>query len=619
MEIISAREKLKSSNLDHPILNALQATETLYTTLAYQPSGHILIQDDFIGNADEKARVRARSFLNLINELDVQPDLVISPEYSIPWQALSELLLSGSRPDAGKLWILGCESLKLGELANIRDNLRDIAVVLDDDTSPVETTTQRYRNPVVYIFETKSLVDESLKLVLLVQYKTCPSGDKDNTEAKGMLPGKFVYVFGDYPQEVRLITLICSDVFEFKKSQIDAYYDGLLLVHIQLNNNPRHPVYKKYRLELFQAAGKTELICLNWAEHINAVINDKVIPWGNIGGSAWYLQSPEVDLKEVSLKSNHEHGIYYTYNAHIHAHSFIFDYKPRAFLFQSTKVHHHALAKPLSTRTGPKAIKTFIWQDQSAKWVEPKAKHDWPNDGFTDRLSVIKSEGVDLDDLQTVYQACPVSAERVLAISAGGFGIRQDWFAPNKIDSMQLSEQEFVHRMTVLQDTAKDVTSFRSARFSSIRAIAELRSEDYTWPSAVSALNQGFNFNWSSTNPNRNVVAKDGTFATVVHLGMISDLVNIKLYDSQIRKALAGPPPEPERLLSANEYKMFEKSHYDNSSPPRYCILYVDSKGTQNYINTDGVSYIKPAGYSPVDISQPSRMTQNDSLGGKTE
>jgi len=608
LKVISVEKKLGSAGLERPSLNALQADDTLYTVLAHQPLGRIRITTDSIGHANSvEAAQRTRSLFRLAASLDSQPDLLVSPEYSIPWESLIKAIEDGIVPEPGKLWVLGCESLPLEGLTAIRDRLGERAIVLDDDDSPVERTTQRYRNPLAYVFRTKATRDQSDRLVILVQYKTAPSGDPGNTEAAGMLPGKFVYVFGDPPGEVRLITLICSDVFEFEKTLIDKYYEGLLLLHIQLNNNPRHPIYKKYRLELFEAAGKTELLCLNWAKNVVVVnnIHGDEHPWNNICGSAWYLQSPEIDISDEAIQNNHKHGIYYTRHEPIRSHALQFHYCPRIFLFQATKVFHHAIPKPRSTRSGPQALKTYVWAQDLESWVEPRTTNELPDDGFCEHLGRVGGGDVALDDVRDLYLAGPVAVERAMAITAGKFGVRADWHAPPRIDSMQLSEQEVVRRVTVIQDPAPEATQFQDSRFAAMRAVAELRGSNYAWPSQVEALRQGFKFNWSLSYPNRNVVASDGTLATVVHAGLVGDPQVLDLLDQQVRKTLAGPPPEPERVLSQDQGKQFDRQHYATRAE-RFCILYATAIGTKHFLSDRDTSFTRPSGQSEVDIGVPS-------------
>lgn len=615
MHIVSAGEKLKAAGLESPQLNALRADDTLYTLLAHQPLGRIRIAADSICHENAvEAKQHADALLGLAASPGNQPDILVCPEYSVPWAALLEAIEQGRVPEPGKVWVLGCESLLLGGLGAVRERLGDTAVVLDDDISPVARTTQRYRNPLVYVFKTRATADGAERLVLLVQYKTVPSGDPGNTEAEGMLPGVNVYAFGSPPGEVRLITLVCSDVFEFDRALIDQYYDGLLLLHIQLNNSPRHLLYKRYRQDLFAAAGKTELVCLNWADRVTSVdeAGANEHPWNNICGSAWYLLSPETNLSDEGILENHKHGVYYTRHEPIRAHALQFHYRPRVFLFQATKVFHHAIPKPRSTRSGPRAVKTFVWAQDLSQWVEPRTKDESPNDGFREQLAAVSAEGVALDDVHDLYGTGPVAVERTMAISAGKFGVRPDWHTPSRIDSMQLCEQEFVRRVTVTQDPAPEARDFRSARFAAVRAIAELRGSGYAWPAPVEVLRQGFKFDWKLQYPNRNVVAQDGTLATLVHAGLVGDPRELDLVDQQVRKTLAGPPREPERVLSQEQHERFAREHYATNAE-RFCILYATAAGTKHFVSARGTSFTRPAGQPEVDIGTPSftRLTAN--------
>lgn len=608
MEVIPVEDRLAKAGLEPPRLNALQADDTLYTTLAQQPLGRIRITPESIGNADGvEAKVRTMAFLQLATRAESQPDLVVSPEYSVPWETLLEAIEHDVTPDEGKLWVLGCESLPLGGLDAVRQRLGKLVTVLDDDVFPGARTTQQYRNPLVYVFRTTRSSDKSLQLVLLVQYKTEPSGDPHNTEATGMLRGVYVYAFGTLPSEVRLITLICSDVFGFQQDLINKYYRGLLLLHIQLNNSPRHILYKKYRQELFSAAAETELFCLNWAANVISVDRNgsNEFPWNNIAGSAWYLCSPETDLSDDAIMENHKHGIYYTRHEPIRAHALQFHYRPRVFLLQATKVFHHAIPKPRSVRTGPKALNTFIWVRDQGEWCQPRTAEELSDDGFCTHLGRVSAGGIPLDDLRNLYHGGPLLVERVMAITAGQFGIAANWYTPARIDSMRLCEQEVVRRVTVTQDPAPEAVAFRDGRFALTGAIAELRAGGYNWPSSVAALRKGFKFNWLPKSPNRNVVAEDGTLATVVHAGLVVDLNVLDRLDQKVRKALAGPPPESERELSQEQEKQFLDEHYSTRAE-RFCIIYMTGTGPKNYLSGRNVSFTRSSGQSAVDIGVPS-------------
>lgn len=57
-----------------------------------------------------------------------EADLVVTPEYSMPWEVLAEAVRAGNVPSIGKLWVLGCESIKYQELEALK---RDLAAFAD--------------------------------------------------------------------------------------------------------------------------------------------------------------------------------------------------------------------------------------------------------------------------------------------------------------------------------------------------------------------------------------------------------------------------------------------------------------------------------------------------------
>jgi hypothetical protein len=328
-------------------------------------------------------------------------------------------------------------------------------------------------------------------------------------------------------------------------------------------------------------------------------------PWRNICGSAWYLCSPETDLSDGAIVENHRHGLYYTRHEPIRAHALQFHYRPRVFLLQATKVFHHAIPKPRSMRTGPKALKTFIWAQDQNQWAEPRTSDELPDDGFCEQLSRVSVDGITLDDLRDLYRTSPIAVERAMAITAGQFGVLEDWHKPTSIDSMRLCEHEVVRRITVTQDPAPEAVAFRDGRFALTGTVAQLRASNYAWPSSVEALRKGFKFNWSPRFPNRNVVAEDGTQATVVNVGLVVDLQILDRLDQKVRKTLAGLPPEPERELSQEQEKQFLNQHYATRAE-RFCIIYITVTGPKNYLSGRDISFTGPSGHSAVDIGVPS-------------
>jgi hypothetical protein len=255
---------------------------------------------------------------------------------------------------------------------------------------------------------------------------------------------------------------------------------------------------------------------------------------------------------------------------------------------------------------------TFVWAQDQNQWVEPRTPDEFPDDGFCEQNGKCSTGGIPLEDLHALYQTCPIFVERAMAITAGKFGVDDKWHHPNRIDSMLLCEQEIMRRVTVSQDPAPEAVKFRDDRFALIRAVAELRASNYPWPIPVAALRNGFKFNWLRGVPNRNVEADDGTLATVIHAGLVGNLEALELLDQKVRIALAGPPPEPERVLSQEQQKLHLDQHYATGAQS-FCIVYATATGSQTYMSARGTSFTRPGGQSAVDIGVPSfaRLTDN--------
>lgn len=601
MKITLLSQVLESEGLTPPRLNLIQANEQMYSVLATQPKAKMLVTDRVICQANRKDAVEQMgAFLELISEGQTQPDLVVTPEYSMPWQVLIEKIKQGLIPLEGKLWALGCESLSLEDNETLNKLREAGAIVISENLTGAPRTTQQYLNPLAYVFQTQSKAGE-LKLVVLIQFKTRVSGDRHNTEAKGMLPGECIYLFGTPPQETRLLTLICSDAFDFNSQIIEHIYDGLLVLHIQLNGDPRHGQYKPYRQALYRYRGSdTEIFCLNWAADIELLEgeNPKSLELRNIGGSAWYVRAPQFDKDDDKLKKNQEKGVYYSWYDSLKVHVLNFHYAPRAFFLHSTKIKHHGVVGGASYRTGPYVSETFVWSPKENVWHKEIEK---VLDGFKDIVERAAG-GINLNDWDTLHSENPLFVERALAICAGEFGPKKNWYNVDILDSTVMCPAEILKRSTV--DLDPDARDFRTQRFSTGRALSLMREGNFEWPPEVAVLRDGFTFTWSQKYPHRNVKTNFGVLATIVHAGLITDMDKLDSIDTKARRALSHPP-EPDAVLDENQEKEFQKFH--ESQVPKVCVFYSDGLKTMPFKNNKYSKFSNP-NLNPVAVNNPSRV-----------
>lgn len=101
MNIIPVSEILELDGLDSPKLNILIPNEYNYKALLMQPHGHIEVGAAGVRNRDRAlAKKQFSAFLN--DAKQTQADLVVTPEYSMPWETLVETVKNDIVPAQGK-------------------------------------------------------------------------------------------------------------------------------------------------------------------------------------------------------------------------------------------------------------------------------------------------------------------------------------------------------------------------------------------------------------------------------------------------------------------------------------------------------------------------------------
>jgi hypothetical protein len=514
MQLTLISALLRAHGLEYPQLAVLQSNESPYSALLVQPTARIKVRDDSIGNSD---RLTSHAMFGAIARVafDSAVDLLVTPEYSFPWDTLFELLEEGTAPRQGQLWVLGCESLTLAQLSDLKGKFAPSVVVLHEDLPEAQPTTARYVDPVAYVFRTKMSHSGLPQLAMVVQFKTCPSGDARNTEATRMARGNSVYLF-EKGSEVRLMTIVCSDAFALTDELVDETYENLLLLHLQLNEKPRHEDYMRYRRRLYSfACDRTELICLNWAENITLDLADQAeFSFGtNISASAWHSKSDSFATDDAHVEHNHAFGMYYTRDRDQKRHMLHFTYRPSAFLLHATKVRHHAVAAARSRRLGPTVARVLTWTNGVNEWLDANHPAD---DGF---VKMTTDYGAPATVLNVSHSTSPLAVERLACITSGDFGPSSTWYEPAMLPTAQLEPRtEVVLRLTVAQDP--DGASSRQEHLRTIKAFAGIAAEDLPVPTRLKDLRTGYRFDWTAQEPHCNVHSSQTQLAaTLIYAG----------------------------------------------------------------------------------------------------
>ena len=519
MKVKQVAEVLALEGLNAPTLNVLMPNEDNYSVLIMQPQGNINASGVGVQNRDrDMAASQFKQFLEKAKQ--TRADLVITPEYSMPWEVLIAGIKENNVPELGKLWALGCESIKYSALEELKQDLAPSITLLYE---PLQSEPGKFIDPLVYVFVASSVEGMGHPTtVMLLQFKTSPMGDNDHYEINSMQRGTYIYQFGVIDQTLKLVSLICSDVFAFKDADARSIYDRALVIHIQMTPNPRQEQYRQYRERLFQFKGDaTELICVNWAKDVQAWSGDQVKQWNNISGSAWYLRPEQFEEGDSALCANHQHGLYYTWLDALRSHVLFFNYDPAIYLVQATKVAHVGVVASLSRRRGPLVTKGWVWNNTIPTWAERVTIKD----GFSD---IVHESGGAAANLSLIANQNPIEAERVLALCAGEVGHSDEWYKARKLDSCSIDSTEIIHRLTFCQDKDHKASSFRIARLKRCGNLWEILKTENTMPAALTDFKEGFHFDWSSDSPHQNAVSAKGRRATVIYMGEESSAAQVE-------------------------------------------------------------------------------------------
>ncbi len=574
MQIKSVAEVLAPSGLGVPELNALVPNETNYTVLLMQPRGQIEASSAGVQNRDrDLAQRQFGEFLS--GARHAQADLTVTPEYSMPWETLVAAIKEGIVPAQGKLWALGCESIKYTELEERKEDLASFATMLYE---PLQPDHGRFIDPLTYVFAAPRAEENGVvRIVMLVQFKTYPMGDDDHVEINSLQRGTYVYQFGNVGQGLRLVSLICSDAFAFQDAHAVAIHDRALVIHIQLNPKPRQEQYRQYRDRLLRFQGdETELICLNWARDVREWSGEQEKLWHNIAASAWYLRPDKFDERDATLSANHRRGLYYTWMQPLRAHALFFNYEPATYLLEATKVAHIGVPAVISRRRGPQLTKVCVWDDAANSWVEQVAA----TDGFS---TVIGESGHAKDEIQRISDDNPFETERILALCAGRIESGNEWHSVRRLDSCVIDTSEVICRITFCQDTEERASAFRVARLKRCGHLWDILKTNGHLPPALADFKEGFELTWSQDAPHQNAISAEGQRATVIYMGEESSADQIEKTAKIAAENLHRGFPNPDESLSARQRLAvwFRKNgEITRCDPHRY--LQIDQTGNKS-------------------------------------
>ena len=445
---ISDVAEFRSKRLRLPELNVLVPDAQLYEILAIQPCGAIGLGDDFVGHQSHDSAVKKfDSFLQLAAQKNC--DVVLTPEYSLPWDSLQHAVANNTLPREGRLWILGCEAITPAALTAFKDAHKTITWIHE----PIPTTAGNFLNVLSYLFKTRSKAGIE-KTVALLQFKTQAMVDANLAwERDRLIVGKTIYFIHNPEDHIRLITLICSDALGFApyaNNQSRMALHPHVIFHPQMCSDPRHLAIQNYRTTIFkdEPSKEIEVIVLNWARNFR--INAFTSPYG---GSAVYLKSERFKKTDDVLDANHKLGLYYANWKSEHTQMCLLNYDEHVFHLSAQKVALVGDAA-LANRTGPRVQTLYNWDSQNGGWIDSETA----DDGFKVLCDSFKSNPM---EWCTGDGFTSVDRERLLTLSAGKLEPTKDWHEVNNLRSFGAEQDERTKRLTFVHEQSAASIDFR--------------------------------------------------------------------------------------------------------------------------------------------------------------
>jgi hypothetical protein len=434
VKFISIKDELEARNLKATRINALHPDDEPYTILLNQYKGELEATPTFIGNSVKTHALATLKFTNFLQLANVkQHDVVVCPEYSCPWDSIEATIETNSLPFAGKLWVIGTESITPKDLKTFIAKNEKIEWIFDKEL--LEGNHQGiFFDPVCYFFKaTRNNGTESN--VCAIQFKNQHMSVHNDMyrEEDYLIEGKSAYIFCNEGKTVNLLTMICSDSLKFKISDFnDADLDKLIVIHIQMNLLPRYPDFKRYRDSIFTGeSDKVEVICLNWAK--DSMVMGKKLAYS---GTSYFLKPEKPILEDRRLNDNQTKGLFYCYWHDKRCHAFFFESEEYLIGFSTTKASQGLVeSATLRRREGPVSQINYKWVDNA----------------YSDANSNVDSFKAHCDnlacDLSPLDAISHIEKERIIRLSNGG-NLKNKWFEVKSFDLFLITDSEIIHRLT---------------------------------------------------------------------------------------------------------------------------------------------------------------------------
>lgn len=423
-------QKLAEDDLTIYPLSALKNEASSYGIAIFQPLENVIADDTKVKN--ECIRSISEKYENFFSIEGVKDKaLLLSPEYSCPWDLL-ERQLNYNFPKKGKLWVLGCESITIDELRVFISRNENI-LFIHENLEELDTDDRHFLDPIVMCFNAKK-EENIFRKVVVIQFKRRPMVDHSlELEKDHLILGSKYYEIKNDEYSSRLITLICAESIDYdlELEPQKAY----IIPHLQLNTDPYHSSFMDYRLDIFKRNKNIEIICVNWAKGFKINNGNE----SSYGGSAYYLHSDKIKDDDHRINYNHKKGVYYSYSIAQHYHRYTLNYEENVFYLKTNQILQDQTANINQSRFGIDAKKVFRWESDS--WNECNNC----DDKWQQKLN-------DLDYFNRVSflsECSPMAKERFLNITTGVSLSKIKWYSPRNLKSFLFNSDEKPSKLSV--------------------------------------------------------------------------------------------------------------------------------------------------------------------------
>lgn len=495
MNFCSLNEFASQNGHSVPDFPFLHPDENRYQCLLFQPVDTVVASSS--GFTCPSLEERCTAFLRLAREKVVA--LVATPEYCVPWNVLEALFVAGVFPPEGSLWVLGMQSIRPNELDALRDKL-DVALLYDRPWDAPRTG--EFLDPVCFVF-----LDSDKQPIVVVQFKQAQASvRRDTIECNHMIHGREGYFIENDSTSIRLAVLLCADALTFTPDSNlpDFPVRSYLLLHLQLNPQPRHPELSMYRCRIFDMNTEdTEVLCLNWGTGTEISFSSSQVAI-NSPHSALYWKAKTHIPADQTLAANHSGSAYYFYWIQRRAHIYVLHDIEHSLLFDTSKPSQVFGPPPTSVRSGLQNPISFVWDGSS--WSQRQL-----DDGVSDLIMQTSQSAQ-----QILFSLDRIELERFVSLCCAEVS-GQSWYCPTKLPSFSLQADETYQRVGFCRDP--------DSRRQAAQKLAKVSHLVTHFPNGLkksqshAPLLQDVEIFYSSTRRNINVYREGMAVATAAYVG----------------------------------------------------------------------------------------------------